>query len=77
MTDVVALAAELLALDSSTGSEGETVEFVSPWLLARRPLDPHRRQAIWRDLLPQQRDQRDQLVGPLVGALVVVDPPLR
>ena len=35
MTDVVALAAELLALDSSTGSEGETVEFVSRWLLAR------------------------------------------
>ncbi len=35
MTDVVALAAELLALDSSTGSEGDAVEFVSRWLLAR------------------------------------------
>ena len=35
MTDVVALAAELLAIDSSTGSEGEAVEFVSRWLLAR------------------------------------------
>ena len=35
MTDVVALAAELLAIESSTGNEGEAVEFVSRWLLAR------------------------------------------
>ena len=35
MTDVVALAAELLAIQSSTGSEGEAVEFVSRWLIAR------------------------------------------
>ena len=35
MTDVVALAAELLAIQSSTGSEGDAVEFVSRWLLAR------------------------------------------
>ena len=35
MTDVVALAAELLAIQSSTGAEGEAVEFVSRWLLAR------------------------------------------
>ena len=35
MTDVVALAAELLAINSSTGSEGEVVEFVSRWLLSR------------------------------------------
>ena len=35
MTDVVALAAELLAIQSSTGNEGEVVEFVSRWLLAR------------------------------------------
>jgi acetylornithine deacetylase len=35
MTDVVALAAELLAIESTTGSEGEVVEFVSRWLLAR------------------------------------------
>ncbi len=35
MTDVVALAAEVLAIDSSTGSEGQAVEFVSRWLLAR------------------------------------------
>jgi acetylornithine deacetylase len=35
MTDVVALAAELLAINSTTGSEGEVVEFVSRWLLAR------------------------------------------
>ncbi len=35
MTDVVALAAELLAFDSSTGAETEAVEFVSRWLLAR------------------------------------------
>ena len=35
MTDVVALAAELLAIQSSSGSEGEVVEFVSRWLLAR------------------------------------------
>jgi len=35
MTDVVALAAELLAIDSSTGSETEVVEFVSRWLLTR------------------------------------------
>jgi acetylornithine deacetylase len=35
MTDVVALAAELLAIQSSTGSEGEAVEFVSRWLIGR------------------------------------------
>lgn len=35
MTDVVALAAELLAIQSSTGNEGEVVEFVSRWLLSR------------------------------------------
>lgn len=35
MTDVVALAAELLAIDSSTGGESDAVEFVSRWLLAR------------------------------------------
>jgi acetylornithine deacetylase len=35
MTDVVALAAELLAIQSSTGSESEAVEFVSRWLLAK------------------------------------------
>jgi acetylornithine deacetylase len=35
MTDVVALAAELLALQSPTGSEGPAVEFVSRWLVAR------------------------------------------
>lgn len=35
MTDVVALAAELLAIQSSTGAEGEAVEFVSRWLIAR------------------------------------------
>jgi acetylornithine deacetylase len=35
MTDVVALAAELLAIDSSTGAESDAVEFVSRWLLAR------------------------------------------
>src|SRR3954466_5310322 len=35
MTDVVALAAELLNFDSSTGSEGGAVDFVSQWLLQR------------------------------------------
>jgi acetylornithine deacetylase len=35
MTDVVALAAELLAFDSSTGSEGPAMDFVSDWLLTR------------------------------------------
>jgi acetylornithine deacetylase len=35
MTDVVALAAELLAIPSSTGAEGEAVEFVSRWLVGR------------------------------------------
>ena len=35
MVDVVTLAAELLAIESSTGSEGQAVEFVSKWLLAR------------------------------------------
>ena len=35
MTDVVALAAELLAIQSSTGSESEVVEFVSRWLISR------------------------------------------
>jgi len=35
MTDVVALAAELLAIPSTTGSEGPVVEFVSRWLMAR------------------------------------------
>jgi acetylornithine deacetylase len=34
MTDVVALAAELLALQSSTGSEGPVVDFVSRWLVS-------------------------------------------
>lgn len=35
MTDVVALAAELLAIPSSTGEESAIVEFVSRWLIAR------------------------------------------
>jgi acetylornithine deacetylase/succinyl-diaminopimelate desuccinylase-like protein len=35
MTDVVALAAELLTIDSSTGSESAVVDFVSKWLVAR------------------------------------------
>ena len=35
MTDVVALTAELLAIQSSTGQESEIVEFVSRWLLSR------------------------------------------
>jgi acetylornithine deacetylase len=35
MADVVALAAELLALDSSTGAETGAVDFVSKWLVAR------------------------------------------
>lgn len=35
MTDVVALAAELLTIDSSTGAENGTVDFVSKWLVAR------------------------------------------
>src|SRR3954468_21741321 len=35
MTDVVALTAELLNLDSSTGSEGSAVDFVSRWLIQR------------------------------------------
>ncbi|HZF66732.1 MAG TPA: M20/M25/M40 family metallo-hydrolase [Gemmatirosa sp.] len=35
MTDVVALAAELLAIHSPTGGEGEAVDFVSRWLVRR------------------------------------------
>jgi acetylornithine deacetylase len=35
MTDVVSLAAELLAIQSTTGSEGTAVDFVSRWLVAR------------------------------------------
>src|SRR3954465_10924664 len=35
MTDVVALAAELLAIQSSTGSEGPAVDFVARWLVSR------------------------------------------
>jgi acetylornithine deacetylase len=35
MTDVVALAAELLAIQSTTGSEGPAVDFVSRWLVRR------------------------------------------
>ncbi len=35
MTDVVALAAELLAIQSSTGSEAAAVDFVARWLIAR------------------------------------------
>ncbi len=35
MTDVVALAAELLAIQSSTGAEGPVVDFVARWLIAR------------------------------------------
>src|SRR3954468_11479299 len=35
MTDVVALAAELLSIDSSTGAENGAVDFVSKWLVAR------------------------------------------
>ena len=34
MTDVVALAAELLAIQSSTGSEAPVVDFVARWLVA-------------------------------------------
>jgi len=35
MTDVVALAAELLAIPSHSGSESAVVDFVSRWLIAR------------------------------------------
>ena len=35
MTDVVALAAELLAIQSSTGAKSHVVDFVSRWLIAR------------------------------------------
>jgi acetylornithine deacetylase len=35
MTDVVSLAAELLSMQSTTGSEGSTVDFVSRWLVGR------------------------------------------
>jgi acetylornithine deacetylase len=35
MVDVVALAAELLGLESSSGTEGRTVDFVSRWLVGR------------------------------------------
>ncbi len=35
MVDVVALAAELLAIESPTGGEGKIVDFVSRWLVAR------------------------------------------
>lgn len=35
MTDVVSLAAELLAIQSSTGNEGAAVDFVARWLVAR------------------------------------------
>ena len=35
MTDVVALAAELLSIQSSTGAESRIVDFVSRWLIAR------------------------------------------
>src|SRR3954449_13108461 len=34
MTDVVALAAELLAIDSSTGAESGAIDFVARWLVA-------------------------------------------
>src|SRR5947208_3084214 len=35
MTDVVSLAAELLAIQSTTGEESATVDYISRWLLAR------------------------------------------
>jgi acetylornithine deacetylase len=35
MTDVVALAAELMAIESPTGDEGRAVDFVARWLVAR------------------------------------------
>lgn len=35
MADVVALAAELLALESPTGGEGKVVDYVSRWLIGR------------------------------------------
>jgi acetylornithine deacetylase len=35
MTDVVSLAAELLAIQSTTGSEAGVIDFVSRWLVAR------------------------------------------
>src|SRR2546423_14735511 len=35
MTDVVSLAAELLAIPSQTGTEGAVVDFVSKWLIAK------------------------------------------
>src|SRR5258706_2023475 len=35
MTDVVSLAAELVAIESTTGTEGTVVDYVSRWLVAR------------------------------------------
>ena len=35
MTDVVALAAELLTIESTSGAEGKVVDFVSRWLVSR------------------------------------------
>ncbi len=48
MSDVVALASELLALESSTGREREAVDFVARWLISRgwnvtlQEVEPHR-----------------------------------
>ena len=35
MTDVISLAAELIAIESPTGDEGRAVDFVTRWLVAR------------------------------------------
>ena len=72
MTDVVALAAELLAIQSSTGAEGPAVDFVSRWL-DRARLERHRagsRQGARQRLGVARRRRRHAVDAPRHGASV-------
>jgi acetylornithine deacetylase len=62
MVDVVALAAELLAIESSSGREGDIVDFVSRWLIARG----------WNVSVQEVSDRRGNIWASRVGGGVTL-----
>jgi acetylornithine deacetylase len=62
MVDVVALAAELLAIESSSGREGDMVDFVSRWLIARG----------WNVSVQEVSDRRGNIWASRAGGAVTL-----
>jgi acetylornithine deacetylase len=62
MVDVVALAAELLAIESTSGSEGHIVDFVSRWLISRG----------WNVTVQEVSDRRGNIWASRAGGIVTL-----